>query len=50
MTAQRARCVHCGGRIRYVEAPAGGAWQHIATISVYCAEDSDTRAEPRVGA
>lgn len=33
---ERTQCVHCHRRIRYVEAPLGGAWQHIATISIYC--------------
>lgn len=40
------RCEHCDGRIRYVDALLGGAWQHIVTMSIYCAADGERVASP----
>jgi hypothetical protein len=39
-------CKHCHRRIRYAQAPLGGAWQHVWSMSIYCDQGGDIRAEP----
>lgn len=42
-------CVNCNARIRYVNAPLGGAWQHIASMSIYCGDGSNAELKAKPG-